>query len=133
MPRENTIHSRNVKAAKEVETLLWRALCDDMEDAKEYIAKDCIMINPFISQDTLSKDGTSVHDALDDLQPFDGYSMGSSEERQIVEVDMMSMSIMYRGTVTSKGGKPVKAAVASTWRQNAGGDWSLCAQLVAPE
>jgi len=133
MGRENTIASRNHKAAKEAETLLWRALCDDMEDAKEYIANDCVMMNPLLSQETLGPgdDSTPVHKALDDLRPLQNYKMG--KDITTVEIDMMAMQVLYHGDFTTADGREVSAACASTWRQTAGGDWRLCAMMVAPE
>ncbi len=90
--KENTISGRNHKAVKESETLLWRALCDeDRDDAKEFIAADCIMINPFISREVLCKSGTTVHKALDDAPPLRGYRM--AEDKTSVEIDMMSMQM----------------------------------------
>jgi len=130
-PKHNTISTRNHKSVKEAETLLWRALCDDMEDAKEYISPDCIMMNPFISDKLLSKDGTSVHKALDDAKPFQGYKM--KKDKTTVEVDMMSMHIIYHASITSPEGEEFDAACSSTWKQTAGGDWRLCAMLVAPD
>lgn len=50
---ENSIKARSHKAAKDYETLLWRAFCDveDDEDAAtamEYIEKDCVIMNPLL-------------------------------------------------------------------------------------
>ena len=134
MGRENTIASRNHKAAKEAETLLWRAMCDDMEDAKEYIAADCVMMNPLLSDETLGgsgDDATPVHKALDKVEPLQNYKMG--KDITTVEIDMMAMQILYHGDFTTADGRQVSAACASTWRQTAGGDWRLCAMMVAPE
>ena len=129
----NSITARNHKAAKEMETLLWRAMCDDMEDAKEYIAPDCVMMNPLLSNDTLHKAGTSVQDALDRANPFEAYKIMDKDQLQVVEIDMMAVQVLYRGAITLPGGREVTARCASTWRQGAGGDWLLCGQLVAPE
>lgn len=128
----NSISSRNHRAAKEMETLLWRAMCDSMDDAKEYIAPDCVMMNPLLSNDTLHQAGTPVADALDRAQPFEAYKM-EREQLQVVEIDMMAVQVLYRGAITLPGGREVHARCASTWRQGAGGDWLLCGQLVAPE
>ncbi len=87
----NTISTRNHKAVKEAETLLWRAMCDDMEDAKEYISPNCIMMNPLITDEVLHKAGTSVQKALDRTPPFQAYSM--AKDKTTIEIDMMSMQM----------------------------------------
>ncbi|TPX11895.1 uncharacterized protein E0L32_007393 [Thyridium curvatum] len=139
-PKVNNIASRNVKSAKEMETLLMRALCDSMDDAKEYIAPDCAMINPFISSEVLGRKPEEAQDrkqqpvleALDRVKPLRGYQMDRDTVR-VVEVDMMAVSILYKGSFTTDDGRQHPVSVHSTWRQNAGADWLLCSQLVAPE
>jgi hypothetical protein len=123
----NNISSRNHKAGKEAETLLWRALCDDMDDAKEYIASDCVMMNPLLSDETIDE----VHKFLDKAEPLQAYKMG--KDLKVVEIDMMAVQVLYHGDFTTADGREVSAACASTWRQTAGGDWRLCAMMVSPE
>jgi len=108
MPKVNNIQSRNLKAGKEAETLLWRAMCDNMDDAKEYVAADCVMMNPLVSTETLHKDGTTVHKAMDDIDELGGYRVDGGME--VIEIDMMAVQVMYRGTFTTSEGKEVKAA-----------------------
>ncbi|EON96041.1 hypothetical protein UCRPA7_8451 [Phaeoacremonium minimum UCRPA7] len=140
----NSIRSRNLRAAKESEVLLWRALCDSGEDAKEYIEADCSMINPLVhpsgeNTPLHSKSEPSLMEAMDKLEPWSTYRMHKDPEPQIVEIDMMAVQIMYRVTVqrVDDAGrtKPysVDALVTSTWRQGAGGDWKLCGQMCVPE
>ena len=142
---DNSIRARNLRAAKESEVLLWRALCDSGEDAQEYIEKDCAMINPLVhprgdSEPMHATSDPSINEAMDQLRPWSTYRMHKDPEPQIVEVALMAVQIMYRVTVTrvdddNPGRQPqsVDAMVSSTWRQGAGGDWKLCGQMCVPE
>ena len=134
--RLDTISKRNHHAAREVETLFWRALCDSPEAAKEYMAADCIMINPLFagSSKPMSKDTEpSIEQILKGCEPWTGFSFHG--EPLVVEIDLMAVALVYKVTLfraSRKGGiREVVASVSSSWRQTAGADWLLCAQHVA--
>ncbi|KAK3387808.1 hypothetical protein B0H63DRAFT_470954 [Podospora didyma] len=136
--RLDTISKRNHAAAKEVETLLWRALCDSPEAAKEYMAEDCIMINPLFAPDgstkPMSKDtDPSIEEVLKGGEPWSGFKFQG--EPLVVEIDLMAVALVYKITLFRHGKKgqlmEVSASVSSSWRQTAGADWLLCAQHVA--
>ncbi|KAK4212238.1 hypothetical protein QBC37DRAFT_196061 [Rhypophila decipiens] len=135
--RLNTISKRNHAAALEIETLLWRALCDKPEKAKEYMADDCIMLNPLFnhgSNEPVSKQtDPSIEDVLKGNEPYLGFKfMG---DPLVVEVDLMAVSLVYKIALFKRTRKnrvaEIKATCMSSWRQTAGADWLLCAQHVA--
>ena len=133
-----------------METLLWRALCDRPAAAKEYLAPECVMINPFLagSDQPLGPTSASASDpdsgiaaALDRVgRPWCGYRF--VEEPLVAEVDLMAVSLVYRITLfqveEKEGGgggrtfREVRAVGCSSWRQTAGADWVLCAHSVMP-
>lgn len=131
--RLDTISKRNHAAAREMETLLWRALCDDPESLKEYIAHDCVMINPLLaprnSCEPLSKD--TEPNVVDVLQAgagrkFHGFRIHG--DPLVVEVDLMAVSLVYKISLFRhgrKGTREIVATAGSTWRQTAGADWLL--------
>ncbi|KAK4120920.1 hypothetical protein N657DRAFT_648721 [Parathielavia appendiculata] len=134
--RLDTISKRNHASAREMETLLWRALCDEPETLREYLAHDCIMINPLLapggSSEPLSKETQpSVVDVLQraaDRKKFTGYRFHG--EPLVVEVDLMAVALVYKISLFRYGRKGVREVVAScssTWRQTAGADWLLVA------
>jgi len=133
--RLNTISKRNHAAAREVETLLWRALCDSPEAVKEYLAEDCIMINPLFSgsNEPMTKDTEpSIDQVLDGGEAWTSYRIHG--DPQVVEIDLMAVAVLYRLTLYRQGKKgiqEVEATVSSAWRQTAGADWLLCSQHVA--
>lgn len=134
--RLDTISKRNKHAAIEMETLLWRALCDSPEAAKEYLAHDCVMINPlFAGTDEALAANTdpSISQVLDRCgRAWNGYRF--KEEPLVVEVGLMAIALVYRLTLYrqgKKGVREVQATACSSWRQTAGADWLLCAQHVA--
>ncbi|KAK0639079.1 hypothetical protein B0T16DRAFT_517762 [Cercophora newfieldiana] len=134
--RLDTISKRNHHAAREVETLFWRALCDSPEAAKEYMAKDCIMINPLFAKSSkpMSKDTEpSIDQILEGCEPWTGFRFHG--EPLVVEIDLMAVALVYKITLfkaSRKGGiREVVASASSSWRQTAGADWLLCAQHVA--
>ena len=134
--RLDTISKRNHAAAREVETLLWRALCDSPEAAKEYMAEDCIMINPIFAGTSapLSKHTEpSIEDALRGAAPYQGYRIHG--DPLVVEIDLMAVALVYKLTLFKQSRKgrvrPITATCSSSWRQTAGADWLLCAQHVA--
>ncbi|ROW06894.1 hypothetical protein VMCG_04194 [Cytospora schulzeri] len=105
----NSIYERNCKAARDCETLLWRALCDEPDSAMEYIEPDCVIINPLIhpekSQEALTaKSSPSLSEALEKLadsgHQWTSYKMHKHDpEPAIAEVEMMAVQIMYRITL----------------------------------
>lgn len=152
----NSIYSSNCKAARDSETLLWRALCDEADTAMEYIEPDCVMINPLIhpekSHEALTSESSpSLSEALEKLSKsshrWTSYKMHKHDpEPAIAEVEMMAVQIMYRITMIREKGnrhgdeeedkgsslQTVDAFCTSTWRQGAGGGWKLCAQQLVP-
>jgi hypothetical protein len=88
--RLDTISKRNHHAAIEVETLFWRALCDSPEAAKEYMAEDCVMINPLFagSPEPMSKKSEpSIDEILEGAEGWSSYRMHGTP--QVVEIDLM--------------------------------------------
>ncbi|KAH6851094.1 hypothetical protein B0I37DRAFT_373186 [Chaetomium sp. MPI-CAGE-AT-0009] len=135
-PRLDTISKRNHASAREMETLLWRALCDDPADTlRAYLAHDCVMINPLLapggSCEPLSKDSRpSVVDVLvraAQAKEFQGFRFHG--EPVVVEVDLMAVGLVYKVSLFRRGRKggvrEVVASVSSTWRQTAGAEWLL--------
>jgi hypothetical protein len=137
--RLDTISKRNHASAREMETLLWRALCDEPETLREYLAHDCIMINPLLAPGgscvPLSKDTQpSVVEVLQAGagRKFTGFKFHG--EPLVVEVDLMAVALVYKISLFRYGRKGVREVVASassTWRQTAGADWLLVAFHVA--
>ncbi|KAL1845119.1 hypothetical protein VTK73DRAFT_1092 [Phialemonium thermophilum] len=136
--RLDTISKRNHAAAIEAETLLWRALCDSPEAAKEYLAEDCIMVNPLFAgtDQPLSKSTSPSLDKILDAcgRPWIAYKFHG--QPLVVEVDLMAVALVYRLSLfrqsrNGKGLKEVQATASSAWRQTAGADWLLCAMHVA--
>ncbi len=136
--RLDTISKRNHAAAREMETLLWRALTDSPEAAKEYMAKDCVMINPLFangSDKPMNKDTEpSINDALENAGGvWTGFKIHG--DPLVVEIDLMAVALVYKVSLfreSRKGGtREVVATASSSWRQTAGADWLLCAQHVA--
>ncbi|KAL1840542.1 hypothetical protein VTJ49DRAFT_363 [Mycothermus thermophilus] len=163
-PRLSTISQRNHASALEMETQLWRALCDP-DSAKttngkplaDYIAHDCVMINPLLAPDGSSMPmGPGTRPKLAEVLEFLGQHGGRSKaglakglygfrflgEPMVVEVDLMAVALVYKVGLfrrrSGKGGKDggveeVEASVGSTWRQTAGADWLLVAFHLAVE
>ena len=128
--RLDTISKRNHHAAREVETLFWRALCDSPDAAKEYMADDCIMINPLFSgsDEPMSKDtDPSIDKILEGAEPWSGFRFHG--DPLVVEIDLMAVGLVYKVTLfksSRKGGvREVTATCSSSWRQTAGADWLL--------
>lgn len=124
----NSIESRNRKAARDSEALLWRALCDINEDDDErkdkganasvedimsqYIEPDCVIVNPLIHPDhsfealTADSEPYTLTEALSKLKGRSGHSRWTSyhmhkkdPEVAIAQVEMMSVQIMYKVTL----------------------------------
>jgi hypothetical protein len=135
--RLDTISKRNHHAAVEIETLLWRALIDSPESAKEYLAKDCVMINPLFAPDGSDEPaGPETDMTIDDLlkgaQQWNSYKIHGKP--LVVEVDLMAVAMVYKVTLYRQGKKgmqEVNCTASSSWRQTAGADWLLCAFHVA--
>ncbi|KAK4457784.1 hypothetical protein QBC42DRAFT_278271 [Cladorrhinum samala] len=136
--RLDTISKRNHAAAHEMETLLWRAICDSPEAAKEYLAEDCIMVNPIFSPDRnskpLSKDTEpNIEAVLKGAERFTGFRFHGKP--LVVEVDLMAVALVYKLSLfrlrkNGRGEREIVASGSSTWRQTAGADWLLVAQHV---
>lgn len=135
--RLNTISKRNHASALEIETLLWRALCDKPEKAKEYMADDCIMLNPLFSgtNEPLSKySDPSIEEVLEGNEPWLGFRFEG--DPLVTEIDLMAVALVYRITLFRRAGKKgtkvkeVRATCSSSWRQTAGADWLLCSMHV---
>lgn len=134
--RLDTISKRNHAAAREMETILWRALIDEPETARDYLAHDCVMVNPLLapggSTAPLSKDTRpTVQDVLANGRRYTGFRFHG--DPLVVEVDLMAVALVYKMSVYRHGRRGVRdivATCASTWRQTAGADWLLVAQNV---
>lgn len=134
-PRKDTILGRNQNAGLEMETLVWRALCDDPESALEYIAKDAVMINPFIFGDSKPRGPDTdpkLAEELEDAEPWLSFKMHDIE---VVEIDLMAVGTVYGLTLFRQGDdnqlETVEGSGGSSWRQTAGGDWRLTSMHVA--
>jgi len=134
--RLNTISKRNRAAGLEVETLLWRAICDSPEAAKEYMSEDCVMINPLFSNSPKPMSKTtdpSIEEVLKGAEPWTSFRIHG--EPEIVEIDLMAIAVLYTISLFCKGKKgrmeEVVATASSAWRQTAGADWLLVAHHVS--
>jgi hypothetical protein len=136
--RLDTISKRNHASAREMETLLWRALCDDPDSLREYLAHDCIMIAPVLFPNgrdsrALSKETqpsvTDVLQAASKSGKFTGFRFHG--DPLVVEVGLMAVALVYKVSLfrqSRKGGaREIVASASSTWRQTAGADWLLVA------
>lgn len=138
--RLDTISKRNHAAAREMETLLWRALIDDPDSVREYLGHDCIMINPLLAprhvgSEPLSKDSQpTVADVLTQAgrNRYTGFRFHG--DPLVVEVDLMAVALVYKLSLFKMGRKggqrEIVATGSSTWRQTAGADWLLVAMHV---
>ncbi|KAK3392323.1 hypothetical protein B0T20DRAFT_53438 [Sordaria brevicollis] len=133
--RLDTISKRNHHAAREIETLFWRCLCDDPSAAPEYMAEDCILINPLLSSHPyttpLSKNSEpSLLEVFEKAEPWAGFRIHG--DPLVVEIDLMAVALVYKISLYTldkkgKGTREVVASVSSSWRQTAGADWVLVA------
>lgn len=134
-----TIKGRNHSAAKEMETLLWRALCDKPKSALKYIGKDAIISNKFLFGDIEVRSEDSdppLEEAIKDCQEWLAYKMHNP---QVVEIGLMAVAISYRLTLFGQvdqgqgqsGLETVSATCTSSWRQVASGDWELCSMFAS--
>lgn len=139
--RLNTISKRNHAAALEIETLLWRCLCDKPEKAKEYMADDVVMLNPLFnhgSHEPVSKHTRpSIEQVLDNNSNREWMGFRFEGDPMVVEVDLMAVSLVYKLSLFRRYGRKgnkvrqVRATCSSSWRQTAGADWLLCSMHVA--
>ena len=129
----DTIQRRNINDALTMETLLWRALCDDPASAGEYVADDCVMLSPInFGTDDVVQGKAAIVNALAAGQKWAGFKI--QDDRQVAKAGLMAMAVVYKIALfrqTDSGPEQVDAMVNSTWRQDAGADWYLVSQLVA--
>lgn len=119
----NSIESRNRKAARDSEALLWGALCElDTDDdggggdntaeslMAQYMEPDCVMMNPLIHPEhlfeALSADSSpyTLSEAMAKLarsrSKWTSYRMHEKDPSvAIAQVEMMSVQIMYKVTL----------------------------------
>ncbi|KAH7001608.1 hypothetical protein EDB80DRAFT_722681 [Ilyonectria destructans] len=138
-PPLNTIKGRNHAAAKEMETLLWRALCDKPKSALMYMGKDAIVSNRFLFDDPTPRTKDSDPPLEEELKHCNEWLAYKIHDPQVVEIDLMAVAIAYRATLFRQvkkgkgksGMQTVEATVSSSWRQVASGDWELCSMFAA--
>lgn len=158
----NSIVNGNCQAAKDGETLLWDALCDDTDAAIDYIDSTAVIVNPLLhpdhSYEALSADSTpTLAEALEKLgkskKRWSNYRMHKRDPTPAFgQPAMMAVQIMYKITLIRevprhqhhrKGEaageedpgpdlQSVHAFCTSTWKQDASGGWKLCVQQLVP-
>lgn len=109
----NSIVSRNRKAAKDHEALLWRALCDEADTAVEYMEPDCVIMNPLVHPDRsfealTAESSPTLSEALEKLAQSKHrwtscHMHKHNPELAIAQVEMMSVQIMYKVTLIREG------------------------------
>lgn len=130
----NTIAKRNLADAIDCETLLWRAYCDEPEAVLEYMAKDCMVIDPVTLGTATPVDRDGLEEKLKEVQPWTSYRI-HKESRVVSQIGLMSMATMCRVTLYKMGDKAkdndqVEAVTSSVWRETAGAEWECCSLLV---
>lgn len=130
----NTIAKRNLADAIDCETLLWRAYCDEPEAVLEYMAKDCMVIDPVTLGNAEPTDKDELEEKLKEVTPWTSYRI-HKETRVVSQIGLMSMATMCRLTLYKMGDKKkdneqVEAVSSSVWRQTAGAEWECCALMV---
>lgn len=130
----NTIAKRNLADAIDCETLLWRAYCDEPEAVLEYMAKDCMVIDPVTLGTATPVDRDGLEEKLKEVQPWTSYRI-HKETRVVSQIGLMSMATMCRVTLYKMGDKAkdndqVEAVTSSVWRETAGAEWECCSLLV---
>lgn len=134
-PKErNTIAKRNLADAIDCETLLWRAYCDEPDSVLEYMAKDCMVIDPVTLGSANPVDREQLEEKLKEVQPWTSYRI-HKETRVVSQIGLMSMATMCRVTLYKMGqhakdNEQVEAVSSSVWRQTAGAEWECCSLLV---
>jgi hypothetical protein len=133
--RLQTISARNHAAARDMDTLLWRALCDDPSSAEEYMAKDIQLVAPLIfgtkeaacRNPDHDKGEIDLKEALEDVPEIQGFRMG---EVRTIEAALMAMVTIYKLRVKIDG-EEIDAMGSSTWRQTAGAEWEMVGGCLA--
>ncbi|CAN8095879.1 unnamed protein product [Discula destructiva] len=130
----NTIAKRNLADAIDCETLLWRAYCDEPDAVLEYMAKDCMVIDPVTLGNAEPTDKSELEEKLKEVEPWTSYRI-HKETRVVSQIGLMSMATMCRLTLYKMGDKKkdneqVEAVTSSVWRQTAGAEWECCALMV---
>ncbi|KAL6919684.1 hypothetical protein ACHAPO_004106 [Fusarium lateritium] len=128
-----TIKGRNLSAVKEMETLLWRALCDKPKTALKYIAKDAVMSNRFLFGDPTPRTADSDPSLEEEVKHCEEWLAYKMHDPQPVEIGLMAAAIGYKVTLFRQldqgdgnfGMQTVQATCSSSWRQLASGDWEL--------
>jgi hypothetical protein len=138
--QENTILSRNQAAGVEMDTLLWRALCDNPRSASKYLSKDAMIVNALLFGDVRPRSKDSEPTLKESLKDCEAYLTYNIHDSNVVEIDMMAVATMYSVTLfaQTKGSSDsdgkftaVEATASCSWRQVAGGDWELTSMHVA--
>ncbi|KAI8691518.1 hypothetical protein LRP88_08774 [Fusarium phalaenopsidis] len=135
----NTIKGRNHAAAKEMETLLWRALCDKPKSALKYIGKDAVISNRFLFGDPEPRTAESDPPLEEEIRHCEEWLAYKMHDPQVVEIGLMAAAIAYRVTLFRQidqgngqyGMQTVEATCSSSWRQLASGDWELCSMFAS--
>lgn len=73
-----------------METLFWRALCDSPEAAKEYMAEDCVMINPLFAGEAEpmgKQTDPGIDKILEAAESWSSFRMHGTPA--VVEIDLM--------------------------------------------
>lgn len=130
----NTIAKRNLADAMDCEVLLWRAYCDEPESVLEYMAKDCMVIDPVTLGDAEPTNRDELEDKLRRVKPWTSYRI-HKDTRVVSQIGLMSMATMCRVTLYRMGDKKkdneeVEAVTSSVWRETAGAEWECCSMLV---
>ncbi|PSR87104.1 hypothetical protein BD289DRAFT_452936 [Coniella lustricola] len=130
----NTIAKRNLADAIDCETLLWRAYCDEPDSVLEYMAKDCMVIDPVTLGTAEPTDRDELEDKLKEVKPWTSYKIHKNT-RVVSQIGLMSMATMCRVTLYKMGddvndNEQVEAVTSSVWRQTAGAEWECCSLLV---
>ncbi|KAF4980812.1 hypothetical protein FZEAL_3266 [Fusarium zealandicum] len=132
-----TIKGRNHAAAKEMETLLWRALCDKPKSALKYIAKDAVISNRFLFGDPEPRSKESDPPLEDEIKHCEEWLAYKMRDPQVVEIDLMAAALAYKLILFRQvdqddgqsGMQTIEATCSSSWRQLASGDWELCSMF----
>ncbi|KAH8754752.1 hypothetical protein F5883DRAFT_572211 [Diaporthe sp. PMI_573] len=134
-PKErNTIAKRNLADAIDCETLLWRAYCDEPDSVLEYMAKDCVVLDPVTLGSSHPVTYEELEERLRKVKPWSAYKI-DKDTRVVSQIGLMSMSTMCKVTLYRMGDKKkdndqVEAVTSAVWRQTAGAEWECCSMLV---
>ncbi|KAF5663076.1 hypothetical protein FHETE_7643 [Fusarium heterosporum] len=128
-----TIKGRNLNAVKEMETLLWRALCDKPKSALKYIAKDAVMSNRYLFGDPVPRTADSDPSLEEEIKHCEEWLAYKMQDPQPVEIGLMAAAVGYKLILFRQidqgngnfGMQTIQATCSSSWRQLASGDWEL--------